>query len=335
MRRHEIPPELNSAKHEAVEQLLGRAPVVRSRRTWAVRPYPDHNVVGVGVGQKIKRGRAIKRRCVRIYVERKIPLAALPSNAILPERVNGVETDVIQAGHFRAHLPDVPAGQKRLRPARPGCSIGFKFPEVQSGDLMSGTLGAVVESDGTRYLLSNNHVLANENSLPAGTPIFQPGLLDGGNPASDTIAMLSQFIALTANAPNSVDCAIAALVDASAVAPLILPKVGRLKSSEPIDAVEGMAVEKTGRATGYTTGAVFDVSATISVQFDLGMLTFVDQILIRGDAGLFSDGGDSGSLVVDVASGCATGLVIGGSTQFAIANHITDVLQALNVKLVC
>jgi hypothetical protein len=200
---------------------------------------------------------------------------------------------------------------------------------------MSGTLGAVVESNGTRYILSNNHVLANENSLPVGTSIFQPGLLDGGKPVSDTIAMLSRFVALTTNAPNSVDCAIAALVDASAVAPAILPKVGRLKSSEPIDAAERMAVEKTGRATGYTTGVVFDVSATISVQFDLGILAFADQILIRGDSGIFSDGGDSGSLVVDAASGRATGLVIGGSTDFAIANHITDVLQALNVRLVC
>jgi hypothetical protein len=36
-----------------------------------------------------------------------------------------------------------------------------------------------------------------------------------------------------------------------------------------------------------------------------------------------------------VSSGRATGLLVGGSPQFAIANHIDDVLQALNVKLVC
>jgi hypothetical protein len=96
-----------------------------------------------------------------------------------------------------------------------------------------------------------------------------------------------------------------------------------------------MEVEKTGRATGYTVGAVFDVSATVPIEFELGRLMFEDQILIRSDAGAFSDGGDSGSLIVDRASGQATGLLIGGSSQFAIANHIGDVLQALNVKLVC
>jgi hypothetical protein len=80
---------------------------------------------------------------------------------------------------------------------------------------------------------------------------------------------------------------------------------------------------------------VFDISATATVQFDLGMLTFEDQVLVRGDAAGFSDGGDSGSLIVDRESGRATGLLIGGSPQFAIANHIGDVLHALNVKLVC
>ena len=55
-----------------------------------------------------------------------------------------------------------------------------------------------------------------------------------------------------------------------------------------------MQVEKTGRSTGYTTGTVFDVSATVPVDFDLGTLTFEDQILIRGQGGTFSDGGDFG-----------------------------------------
>ena len=200
---------------------------------------------------------------------------------------------------------------------------------------MAGTLSAVVTADGVSYILSNNHVLANENALPPGTPIFQPGLLDSGNVATDRIATLARFIPLEADKPNRVDCALAAILDAPTVRPAIMPKIGRLTSVEPIEAAEGMRVEKTGRATGYTTGTVFDVSATAAVQFDLGMLTFEDQVLVRGDAGDFSDGGDSGSLIVDRESGRATGLLIGGSPQFAIANHIGDVLQALNVKLVC
>jgi hypothetical protein len=178
-------------------------------------------------------------------------------------------------------------------------------------------------------------VLANENALPPGTPIYQPGLLDSGSAESDPIAMLARFVPLETGTPNRVDCALATILDAKAVAPAILPKIGRLKSAEPIEAAEEMQVEKTGRATSYTVGTVFDVSATVPIDFDLGRLVFEDQILIRSQGGAFSGGGDSGSLIVDVSSGRATGLLVGGSPQFAIANHIDDVLQALNVKLVC
>ena len=299
-----------------------------------VRTHPDHNVVGVGVGWKIKGGRSTRKHCVRIYVERKIAGHLIRPDHMLPKDIGGVVTDVIETGRFRAFLPRIPAGQKRLRPARPGCSIGFQFPGAQAGELMAGTLSALVTADGVSYLLSNNHVLANENALPLGTPIFQPGLLDSGNPATDQIATLARFVPLETDKPNRVDCALATILDAGAVTPSILPKIGRLRSPEPIEAAEDMQVEKTGRATGYTTGTVFDVSATVPVEFELGMLTFEDQVLIRSNTGAFSDGGDSGSLIVDRASGRATGLLVGGSPQFTIANHICDVLEALNAKLV-
>lgn len=104
---------------------------------------------------------------------------------------------------------------------------------------------------------------------------------------------------------------------------------------EPIDAAVGMRVEKTGRATGCTTGIVSDVCATVPLAFDIGLLHFDDQILIKTTtSSVFADDGDLGSLVVDVASGRATGLLIGGSSEYSIANHIGDVLQILNVTLV-
>jgi hypothetical protein len=335
MRRHEIPVRLANAKRAAVEQFLSDSRPPAVPRTWAVRAHPQHNIVGVGLGRKIRRGKPTRIYSVRIYVERKIPSAAIPQEFMLPRRIENVVTDVVETGRFHAQLPGTPAGQQRMRPAKPGCSIGFQFSNSQNGELMAGTLGALVESAGVRYILSNNHVLANENALPIGTPIFQPGLLDGGNVASDSIATLAQFIPLSPTDPNTVDCAIAAVTNAGTTTSTFLPKVGRLASAEPIDAAEGMRVAKTGRATGYTTGTVFDVSATISIQFDLGMLKFTDQVLVRSDAGAFSDGGDSGSLVVDRATGRATGLLIGGVPQYAIANHLSDVLRALNATLVC
>jgi hypothetical protein len=70
------------------------------------------------------------------------------------------------------------------------------------------------------------------------------------------------------------------------------------------------------------------------VGFETGSFNFEDQILIKRAGGAFSDAGDSGALVVDVATGRATGLLIGGTPEFSLANHIGDVLGTLNVTLV-
>jgi len=45
---------------------------------FAAHPRPQHNVVGVGVGRKIVKGRTTAQNCVRIYVEKKLPKAAIP-----------------------------------------------------------------------------------------------------------------------------------------------------------------------------------------------------------------------------------------------------------------
>jgi hypothetical protein len=47
----------------------------------------------------------------------------------------------------------------------------------------------------------------------------------------------------------------------------------------------------------------------------------------------FSDSGDSGSLILTRDSQLAVGLLFAGSASHTIANHIDDVLQALNVTL--
>jgi hypothetical protein len=198
----------------------------------------------------------------------------------------------------------------------------------------AGTLGAIVKSGGAQYILSNNHVLANEDKLPVGTAIFQPALLDKGNQATDQVATLSKTVPLSPRGSNSVDCAIAAIDKSVTADPTILPKVGKLAITTPIDATDGMKVHKVGRTTGYTTGSVLDISADVNIQYDIGTLTFQGQILIAPDQGqMFSDAGDSGSLIVDRGLGRATGLLFGGSPKSTIANHISDVLTALQIQL--
>ncbi len=320
---------LARAKRQAVEDFLSTAAQRPEFAALAATTDRTENVVGVGVGPKITRGKQTTTMSVRFYVERKIVSTSVPRGDRLPATINGVPTDVIQTGRFFAQAP--PIAQQRLRPAKGGCSVGFKVP----GFVMAGTFGCLV-TDGThRFILSNNHVLANENALPLNSPIFQPGLLDGGVAPADRIAKLTRFIKIKkVPADNFVDAAMAQL-DANGLAKAaILPNVGTLGSSVPITASEGMLVHKHGRTTGYTRGKIIDVSADVNVGYDFGVARFVDQIVIVGQSGSFSDSGDSGSLIVRRSGNRATGLLFAGSATHTIANHIGEVLTALGVTLV-
>jgi hypothetical protein len=192
--------------------LRAARPAVRVT-AFAASSHPDDNLVGIGIGYKIANGKPTTKRCVRFYVERKIAKTAMSSDYVLPSQVKGVITDVIETGRFRPLPAAVPREQRRLRPARPGCSIGFQFSGDQARFVMAGTFGAVVEAAGTRFILSNNHVLANENALPIGSPIFQPGLLDHGDPSRDQVATLTRFVTLRSGDSNALDCAIAEILN--------------------------------------------------------------------------------------------------------------------------
>ena len=329
--RHEIPESMRVAKQWAMDQFLltPQRPVRRVGRR--ITAHPQHNLVGVGIGAKIIKNKATRRPSVRFYVAHKLDPRLVPQAHMLPREISGVETDVVETGRLQAQIP---AQRKRNRPAKPGCSIGFALEASWGSVLMAGTLGAIVADGSVQYILSNNHVLADENHLSVGAEIYQPGLLDHGDPARDAIAKLSRFVPLDFTGPNRVDCAIAEILDQDFIRPTMMARVGKLAGAQPIAVIEGMAVEKVGRGSGYTLGKVFDVSATLMLAYETGELSFVDQILIRGGAGSFSEYGDSGALVVDTGSGRAAGLLIGGQGDYSVANHLEDVLTALGVVIV-
>jgi len=326
--RISTPDKLVAAKRSAMRYFSPKG--TRVLTGLAALSDPKHNVVGIGIGHKLVKGKSTGRHSIRFYVERKIDKKVIPKSFLLPKRIGNVGTDVIETGPFVVLKP---RRQRRMRPVRPGCSIGC---QPKDGHLMAATLGAIVAKDGKHYVLSNNHVLANENRLPIGSPIFQPGLRDKNAPGKDRIAKLSHFVRLKVHGSNAVDCAIALLAKETKWNAAVLPRVNELKSGIPIHAATKMAVEKTGRETGYTTGKIEDVSVTIKVGYGSRMLRFVDQILIRADGKKpFCGGGDSGSLVVDRKSKRPVGLLFGGAAgHFAVANHVSDVLRHLGVTIV-
>lgn len=331
--------DLLAAKKAMSGRYLSKAsPEAVSTFAASASTAPTRNVVGVGVGTKFSDGKETSTRCVRFYVVDKIHKEALSAKQLLPAAVDGVPTDVIVTGRFR--MLDTAADNKlKRRPVRPGASIGFAFPPPKSNFVMAGTFGAVVTKGGKRFILSNNHVLAENGLISVGARIFQPGLLDGGNVGTDQVATLTRFIEIKKSGTNKVDCAIAEILPSIPTNPRHMPSVGKLASAAPIAPAEGMAVMKTGRTTGHTRGEIFDVNADVNVPYEDKnghefIATFGDQVLIVGKPGSFSTSGDSGSLIVDRTTKRATGLLFAGSSSHTVANRIEEVLAALGVTLV-
>jgi hypothetical protein len=327
---------LQAAKRTAVRRYLRPQPAgaLRARAAARATVDPRVNVVGIGIGRKRVGGKATAKPCVRFYVQHKLAKSAIDARSMLPKRIGGMATDVIQTGPFRAQQTTdvIDRARSRLRPIQAGCSVGFRFPPPNSSARMAGTLGAIVTRGGLLYLLSNNHVLANEGALRAGAPIYQPGLLDGGRVPGDQVARLTRFVPLrTTN--NRVDAAIAQADRASLVSRRFVAGV-TLRSSAPLTATIDLTVHKVGRTTGYTRGVVDDVSADVRVGYDGGEFVFTDQIVVRSTTTAeFSDAGDSGSLIVARTSGRATGLLFAGAPGFTLANPISLVLEAFGVAL--
>jgi hypothetical protein len=101
----------------------------------------------------------------------------------------------------------------------------------------------------------------------------------------------------------------------------------------PILATLGMSVRKCGRTTEATLGVITGVSVSVRVSYGVaGVALFRDQLQIRGVGSVFSQGGDSGSLVVTAGSRQPAGLLFAGGGDVTFANPIGAVIRALSIR---
>jgi hypothetical protein len=125
---------------------------------------------------------------------------------------------------------------------------------------------------------------------------------------------------------NEVDCAVAKPLDPNMFSGEIRG-IGQVSGTKP--ATLGMRVRKSGRTTDYTEGNVTLLNATVNVAYGNKTARFIGQVI----TGAMSQGGDSGSLIVDATENKAVGLLYAGSNVATIFNPIDKVLTALNVTL--
>ena len=129
---------------------------------------------------------------------------------------------------------------------------------------------------------------------------------------------------------NKVDAAIAAPIEGARSLDANILGIGAVPGT--VQASRNLYVKKAGRTTGLTDGVITSTNFDVTVNYRPDLASFENQIVVRGLHGPFSDGGDSGSVVVD-AENRAVGLLFAGSKRVTFLNHISDVIQALQITL--
>lgn len=323
------------------------------------------NVVAVGIGYKRTGGHKTRELAIVCSVLAKRPRAALAQADIIPADVQGVRTDVVPTGPIFAQQ----SRTARVRPAPGGVSIGHVSITAGTLGCLVSKGGRLHLLSNNHVLANSNDASAGDAILQPGVadggkdpddriaqlrewvPIVFDGDRGGndggggGNPPpcqldEKVVGLLNAAAAAIGSrtrvqivrqpvaraAANLVDCAIAEPLDPADVSPDILGigKLAGLGSGEL-----GMAVKKSGRTTAVTTGTIEQVDVTVRVDYGSGRVaTFTDQLM----AGAMSQGGDSGSAVLD-GDDRLVGLLFAGGTNTTIINRIENVFQALQLEL--
>ncbi len=141
-----------------------------------------------------------------------------------------------------------PWNREDVRPMIIGTSIGHQV-------VTAGSLGAIVRESGNSqvFVLSNNHVLANENDASKGDIVLQRAHADGGRVGMQDVALLERFQAIDFTGRNTFDAGIAS-TKSDVISPTLLRGIenGGDRELRGVSAVDIEDVFKVGRTTGAT-----------------------------------------------------------------------------------
>lgn len=241
------------------------------------------------------------------------------------EVVEAPEPRQRQAPPVRQSQPEA-TFTRRARPAMGGDSIGHFA--VNS----AATLGCLVRDradPGMIYLLCDYSGLTGpSNVMQIGDLVVQPGLGDGGNLASDVIAVLARWGEMSSDAAagrTNLSAAIATVLDLADVSPQVRGR-GYLAGVRP--ARPGQRVVAVGRTSGLVEGRVLRVGASITLPGQVA-LPFDDLIVTT----YMLQAGDSGAVLLDEQNyALGLGFASGGGLAYFIP--MQRVLDALEVDLI-
>jgi hypothetical protein len=287
--------------------------------------------IALGIVRKSEQDYALAVRIQRRDLENSRELEAIKKAA-------RQEVDIRYIGPVVAC--STPWQKKRTRPLKMGVSIGHD--KVSAGTLGCFVRGLNPADKQAVMILSNNHVLANENRAKIGDPILQFAPEDGGQDPDDRVAQLTRMVKLKKIGANLIDAAVATLVPGIEHNPRTLTGLGGSLAgvADPFPE-QGTPVGKVGRTTGTTRGRVVAFGLdNLFVGYTTGVLEFAGQTEFESDGEEpFAMRGDSGSLIVD-ADRRAIGLLFAvsdagiASREIRVyANPLDVILRELKVEL--
>jgi len=296
-----------------------------------------------------------------IVFTRKAPPKGKKGLAAVPSMVDDVEVVYRQGASISVGAPLTAATGNPTYLMRPS-PVGEVYTcgsSVSVGNHRdAGTFGCLVRNAGGQLFgLSNNHVTGSCNFAGIGLPIVAPGIWDVAPNvlAPFTIGFHAQGLTLVAGAPDNVawadntDAAIFRINDPLKVSSYQGDAYDTPSTHAALD--DNQVVEKVGRTTRHTTGRVLGkyhgplfIPYSMPIHNFSGPVYFEPVYTIAGNGTLFSDAGDSGSLIVTtdpngdrVAVGIVFGSIADASApggKLTLALPISPILQRLNVSLV-
>ncbi|WP_051265073.1 chymotrypsin family serine protease [Nakamurella lactea] len=308
--------ELIAIKQQVEQQYLGRP-----------------GVTGVDVGYKVVGGVQTDQLAIRVHVEEK--KTRVPAAEKVPAEIDGVVTDVLERAYQLQVVSEpldvgVQAVDTNHYPTLQG-GISMGPSRVIGGSIFAGTLGAIVvdNTNNQHAALTNFHVACVDSSWAVGNRMVQPSRIDTGVVPGDEFGGIVRAV-LSGHVDGSV-----VSIDSGRANSAEVAEIGTVKGTKT--ATLGMAVRKRGRTTGLTYGSVDGLSLTVNVDYGdgIGVKQLTDQVSIAADTtknAMFSDHGDSGSVIVD-GSGYVVGLLFAGAGAGTVANPIASVLSELNVSM--
>lgn len=277
-------------------------------------------VVEVGVGLRRRAGTVEDEAVYIVSVRHKLPPEGVPPGEMVPDFIRNVPTDVEE---YTEPIPLLGFGDEEDQ-RNYGTKVGGIAISAE-GSAGQGTLGCICKrnDDDSVVLLSCHHVLF-DGKAEVGSGVGQPRY-------DASCCCTCNEIGNVLKGDKNVDCAIASIKSGVKT----FPKIRRIKKGDGTVEEEGLilgvadpvltqVVWKVGKKTGLTRGKVSKVTPRIEIAVDPAFTTFAQP-------------GDSGSVVVEKATGMVVGLlraitVADGLT--GIMRKMADVLAVLNISLI-